>query len=149
MEEKQMTISQILDLITTLSCVALVVIVAYYTKNKVEIDRKAAAGDKMAKAQKMVEQVVEPLVIQAEKDGGTGTEKFTQVLNAILLILDMAHLPHPTSEYLHGMIEKGVTVMKQTQGLIDTFDGKKITDVATKPEQKIVAKTETTANKEQ
>ena len=59
------------------------------------------------------------------------------------MILDLAHLPHPTSQYLSGEIEKAVTAMKQTQGLIDGVDSN------SKPEHKIVAKTETTENKEQ
>lgn len=144
-----MSINQILDLSLVAVSVALTVIVAIYTKHKIEIDRKAQQGNQLAKAEQIVAKSVAPLVYQAEKEGGDGAEKFTQVLNGILMLLDLAHLPHPTSQYLSGEIEKAVTAMKQTQGLIDTFDGKKITDVVTKPEQKIVAKTETTANKEQ
>lgn len=144
-----MSINQILDLSLVAVSVALTAIVAIYAKYKIEIDRKAQQGNQLAKAEQIVAKSVAPLVYQAEKEGGDGAEKFTQVLNGILMLLDLAHLPHPTSQYLSGEIEKAVTAMKQTQGLIDTFDGKKITDVATKPEQKVVAKTETTANKEQ
>ncbi|WP_301049782.1 phage holin [Lactobacillus intestinalis] len=117
-----MTINQILDLILTGTSVALVVIVAVYTKHKIEIDRKAQQGNQIAKAEQIVAQVVSPLVYQAEKDGGEGTAKFTQVLNGILDILDLAHLPHPTSAYLSGEIEKSVATMKKTQGLIDTVN---------------------------
>ncbi len=120
--EVKMTINQILDLILTGTSVALVVIVAVYTKHKIEIDRKAQQGNQIAKAEQIVAQVVSPLVYQAEKDGGEGTAKFTQVLNGILDILDLAHLPHPTSAYLSGEIEKSVATMKKTQGLIDTVN---------------------------
>ena len=126
-----MTVSQISDVITTVCAVALVLIVWFYTRNKDKIEKRAAEGDKMAKSYEVVERVVEPLVIQAEKDGGTGEEKFTQVLNSIFIILDLAHLPHPTIQYLKGMIEKGVTAMKKTQSVIDTIDGQKVADTVT------------------
>ncbi len=48
--EVKMTINQILDLILTGTSVALVVIVAVYTKHKIEIDRKAQQGNQIAKA---------------------------------------------------------------------------------------------------
>lgn len=121
-----MTINQILDLSLVAVSVALTVIVAIYTKHKIEIDRKAQQGNQLAKAEQIVAKSVAPLVYQAEKEGGDGAEKFTQVLNGILMLLDLAHLPHPTSQYLSGEIEKAVTAMKQTQGLINTFDNKNI-----------------------
>lgn len=76
------------------------------------------------------------MVYQAEKEGGDGAEKFTQVLNGILMLLDLAHLPHPTSQYLSGEIEKAVTAMKQTQGLINTFDNKETTGTTINIEKK-------------
>lgn len=121
-----MSINQILDLSLVAVSVALTVIVAIYTKHKIEIDRKAQQGNQLAKAEQIVAKSVAPLVYQAEKEGGDGAEKFTQVLNGILMLLDLAHLPHPTSQYLIGEIEKAVTAMKQTQGLINTFDNKNI-----------------------
>ena len=138
-----MTVNQILDLVITVSSVALTVVVAIYAKHKVAIDKQAQKGNLMAKAEQIVAQSVATVVYQAEKDGGDGADKFTQVLNEVLMILDLAHLPHPTSQYLSGEIEKAVTAMKQTQGLIDAVDSN------SKPEQKIVAKTETAENKEQ
>lgn len=122
-----MSINQISDLIITLASVAMVVIVAFYTKHKTEIDRKAAEGDKMAKSQQMVAQIMEPLVFQAEKEGGTGVEKFTRVMNYAFDILDLAHLPHPTDAFMSGELEKGVTVMKKAQGLIDALNDKNTT----------------------
>lgn len=119
-----MTINQIMDLVITISSVALVVIVAIYTKNKVEIDRKAMQGNELAKAEQLVAKTVEPLVYQAEKNGGDGDAKFTQVLNTVLDILDLAHLPHPSSAFIGGEIEKSVAAMKKTQGLIDTVENK-------------------------
>lgn len=130
-----MTVNQILDLIINISSVALVVIVAVYTKHKIEIDKKAQTGNLMARAEQVVARAVEPLVYQAEKDGGTGEEKFTQVLNSILMILDIAHLPHPTAQYLHGEIEKSVTAMKQAQGLIDAVDGKNTVEASKKDDK--------------
>ena len=138
-----MTVNQILDLVITVSSVALTVVVAIYAKHKVVIDKQAQKGNLMAKAEQIVAQSVAPLVYQAEKDGGDGADKFTQVLNEVLMILDLAHLPHPTSQYLSGEIEKAVTAMKKTQGLIDAVDSN------SKPEQKILAKTETAENKKQ
>lgn len=119
-----MTINQIMDLIITISSVALVVIVAIYTKHKVEIDRKAMQGNELAKAEQLVAKTVEPLVYQAEKSGGDGDTKFTQVLNTVLGILDLAHLPHPSSQFIGGEIEKSVAAMKRTQNLIDTVEDK-------------------------
>lgn len=119
-----MTINQIMDLVITIASVALVVIVAIYTKNKVEIDRKAMQGDELAKAEQLVAKTVEPLVYQAEKSGGDGDTKFTQVLNTVLGILDLAHLPHPSSQFIGGEIEKSVAAMKRTQNLIDTVEDK-------------------------
>lgn len=119
-----MTINQIMDLVITISSVALVVIVAIYTKNKVEIDRKAMQGNELAKAEQLVAKTVEPLVYQAEKSGGDGDTKFTQVLNTVLGILDLAHLPHPSSQFIGGEIEKSVAAMKRTQNLIDTVEDK-------------------------
>lgn len=119
-----MTINQIMDLVITIASVALVVIVAIYTKNKVEIDRKAMQGNELAKAEQLVAKTVEPLVYQAEKNGGDGDAKFTQVLNTVLGILDLAHLPHPSSQFISGEIEKSVATMKKTQGLIDTVEDK-------------------------
>lgn len=119
-----MSINQILDLSLVAVSVALTAIVAIYTKHKIEIDRKAQQGNQLAKAEQIVAKSVAPLVYQAEKEGGDGAEKFTQVLNGILMLLDLAHLPHPISQYLSGEIEKAVTAMKQTQGLINSFDDK-------------------------
>lgn len=119
-----MTINQMLDLAVTLAGVALVIVVAVYTKYKIQIDKKAQQGDLIAKAEQVVARAVEPLVYQAEKNGGVGEAKFNWVLNALLTILDLAHLPHPTKEYLSGEIEKGVTAMKQTQGLINSLNNK-------------------------
>lgn len=119
-----MAINQIMDLVITISSVALVVIVAIYTKNKVEIDRKAMQGNELAKAEQLVAKTVEPLVYQAEKSGGDGDTKFTQVLNTVLGILDLAHLPHPSSQFIGGEIEKSVAAMKRTQNLIDTVEDK-------------------------
>lgn len=138
-----MTVNQILDLVITVSSVALTVVVAIYAKHKVAIDKQAQKGNLMAKAEQIVAQSVAPLVYQAEKDGGDGAEKFTQVLNEVLMILDLAHLPHPSSQFIGGEIEKAVTAMKQTQGLIDAVDSN------SKPEQKNMAQTEATENKEQ
>lgn len=122
-----MTVNQILDLVITVSSVALTVVVAIYAKHKVAIDKQAQKGNLMAKAEQIVAQSVAPLVYQAEKDGGDGADKFTQVLNEVLMILDLAHLPHPSSQFIGGEIEKAVTAMKQTQGLIDSVDGQATT----------------------
>ena len=116
-----MTINQTLNSIIILVSVALTVIVAIYAKHKIDIDKKAQQGSLIAKAEQVVAQAVTPLVYQAQKDGGDGEEKFKQVLDGLITILDLAHLPHPSKDYLSGEIEKSVTTMKQTQGLIDNL----------------------------
>ncbi|NRO05385.1 phage holin [Lactobacillus helveticus] len=65
--EIMMTINQMLDLGVTLVGVALVIVVAVYTKYKIQIDKKAQQGDLIAKAEQVVARAVEPLVYQAEK----------------------------------------------------------------------------------
>ena len=65
-----MSINQILDLSLVAVSVALTVIVAIYTKHKIEIDKKAQQGNQLAKAEQIVAKSVAPLVYQAEKEGG-------------------------------------------------------------------------------
>jgi LL-H family phage holin len=76
-----------------------------------------------------VAQSVSPLVYQAEKRGGDGEEKLNFVINGIDLLLTMAHLPHPTTSYVKGMVEKAVTAMNQAQSIADTVDKPKTTIV--------------------
>ena len=123
-----MTTNQIIDLIIVLIGVSWTVIVAIYVKNKVAIDKKAQQGNLLAKSEQVVAQSVMPLVYQAQKDGGEGVAKFNQVLDGLLAILDLAHLPHPTKEYLSGEIEKGVTTMKHTQEIINSISKSKKDD---------------------
>lgn len=124
-----MNFSHFLDLSLVAVSVAAVVVVSVYAKHKIAIDKKAAQGDLLAKAEKIVAQSVSPLVYQAEKRGGDGSDKLTFVVQGVLFLLDMAHLPHPSMDYLKGMIEKSVTAMKQTQSIADTVDQPKTTIV--------------------
>ena len=124
-----MSFSHILDLVLVATSVAAVIVVSVYAKHKIAIDRKAAQGDLLAKAEKIVAQSVSPLVYQAEKRGGDGEEKLTFVVQGVLLLLDMAHLPHPTMSFVKGMVEKSVTAMKQAQAIADTVDKPKTTIV--------------------
>lgn len=124
-----MSFSHILDLVLVVTSVAAVVVVSVYAKHKIEIDKKAAQGDLLAKAEKIVAQSVSPLVYQAEKRGGDGEDKLTFVVQGLFLLLDMAHLPHPTMSFVKGMVEKSVTAMKQTQVIADTVDKPKTTIV--------------------
>lgn len=124
-----MSFSHILDLILVATSVVAVIVVSVYAKHKIAIDRKAAQGDLLAKAEKIVAQSVSPLVYQAEKRGGDGEDKLTFVVQGVFLLLDMAHLPHPTMSFVKGMVEKSVIAMRQAQSIADTVDKPKTTIV--------------------
>lgn len=117
-----MNFNHLLDLALVAVSVAAVVVVSVYAKHKIAIDKKAAQGDLLAKAEKIVAQSVSPVVYQAEKRGGDGEDKLTFVVQGVFLLLDMAHLPHPTMSYVKGVVEKAVVAMKQTQSIADTVD---------------------------
>ena len=122
-----MSFSHILDLVLVATSVVAVIVVSIYAKHKIAIDRKAAQGDLLAKAEKIVAQSVSPLVYQAEKRGGDGEDKLTFVVQGVFLLLDMAHLPHPTMSFVKGMVEKSVLAMRQAQTIADTVDKPKTT----------------------
>ena len=124
-----MSVNQLLDLSIVAVSVAAVVVASVYAKHKIAIDKKAAQGDLLAKAEKIVAQSVSPLVYQAEKRGGDGEEKLTFVVQGVFLLLDMAHLPHPTMSFVKGMVEKSVLAMRQAQSIADTVDKPKTTIV--------------------
>lgn len=125
-----MSFSHLLDLVLVVTSVVAVVVASVYAKHKIAIDKKAAQGDLLAKAEKIVAQSVSPLVYQAEKRGGSGEDKLTFVVQGLFLLLDMAHLPHPTMSFVKGMVEKAVVAMKQTQAIADTVDKPKTTIVS-------------------
>lgn len=122
-----MNVNQLLDLAIVGVSVVAVIVVSVYAKHKIAIDKKAAQGDLLAKAEKIVAQSVSPLVYQAEKRGGDGEDKLAFVVQGLFLLLDMAHLPHPTMSFVKGMVEKSVTAMKQAQAIADTVDKPKTT----------------------
>ena len=124
-----MSFSHLLDLMVVAVSVVAVVVVSVYAKHKIEIDKKAAQGDLLAKSEKIIAQSVSPLVYQAEKRGGDGEDKLTFVVQGLFLLLDMAHLPHPTMSFVKGYVEKSVTAMKQAQSIADTVDKPKTTIV--------------------
>lgn len=124
-----MNFSHLLDLVLVVTSVVAVIVVSVYAKHKIAIDKKAAQGDLLAKAEKIVAQSVSPLVYQAEKRGGDGEDKLTFVVQGVFLLLDMAHLPHPTMSFVKGMAEKAVLAMKQAQTIADTVDKPKTTIV--------------------
>ena len=124
-----MSVNQLLDLAIVVTSVAAVVIVSFYTKHKIEIDERAAKGDRVAMAQQIVAQAVTPLVYQAEKRGGAGEEKMDFVINGLNLILSLAHLPALPASFLKGLAEKAVVAMKQAQSIADTVDKPKTTIV--------------------
>lgn len=117
-----MSFSHLLDLMVVAVSVAAVVIVSSYAKHKIEIDERAAKGDRVAMAQQIVAQAVTPLVYQAEKRGGAGEDKMDFVINGLNLILSLAHLPSLPASFLKGLAEKAVVAMKQTQAISDTID---------------------------
>lgn len=117
-----MSFNHLLDLAIVILSATAVIVASVYAKHKIAIDKKAAQGDLLAKAEKIVAQSVSPLVYQAEKRGGDGEDKLTFVVQGLFLLLDMAHLPHPTMSFVKGMVEKSVTAMKQAQSIADTVD---------------------------
>nr|DAJ54860.1 MAG TPA: holin [Caudoviricetes sp.] len=125
-----MSFSHILDLMVVAVSVAAVVVVSVYAKHKITIDKRAEQGDLLAKSEKIIAQSVSPLVYQAEKRGGDGEDKLTFVVQGLFLLLDMAHLPHPTMSFVKGYVEKAVTAMKQAQSIADTVDKPKTTIVS-------------------
>ena len=96
---------------------------------EIEIDERAAKGDRVAMSQQIVAQAVTPLVYQAEKRGGAGEEKMDFVIDGLNLILSLAHLPALPASFLKGLAEKAVVAMKQTQAIADTVDKPKTTIV--------------------
>lgn len=124
-----MSFNHLLDLVLVATSVVAVIVVSVYAKHKIAIDKKAAQGDLLAKAEKIVAQSVSPLVYQAEKRGGDGEDKLTFVVQGLFLLLDMAHLPHPTTSFVKGTVEKAVLAMKQAQTIADTVDKPKTTIV--------------------
>ncbi|MBP2057914.1 LL-H family phage holin [Lactobacillus colini] len=111
-------IKEITDIVMIVVGVAVAGLGAYYVKNKVSIDKKAQEGDNFAKATKYIATHAQSLVYQAEKNGGSGDEKLSFVVNAITTALSLAHLPNPGEAFIKGEIEKSVKVMKSTSDTI-------------------------------
>lgn len=117
-----MNFNHLLDLIVVVVSVVTVAIASVYAKYKLEIDKRAAKGNLVAKAEQIAAQAVTPLVYQAEKRGGSGEEKLNFVLNAINMILALGHLPALPASFIKGLIEKAVETMRQAQSIIDVVD---------------------------
>lgn len=136
-----MNFEQIGDLIVVVMSAVAVIIFYVYSKNKIAIDKKAMQGDRLAKAEKMIANSASAIVYQTEKDGGSGQEKLVSALNYLTAILDMAHLPHPSTAYIKGEIEKSVTTMKQTKNAVESMQTvtgqyKSVEKTETKKEEK-------------
>lgn len=116
-----MNFEQIGDLIVVVMSVLAVIIFYIYSKNKTIIDKKAEQGDLLAKAEKMIANSVDAIVYQTEKEGGDGKAKKVAAYNYLMAILDLAHLPHPSTAYVNGEIEKSVATMNQTKDFVDTL----------------------------
>ena len=124
-----MSLGQITDLVVVVLSVVVTIIFYFYSKHKIEIDKKALQGDALAKAEQMIARSAGAIVFQTDKEGGSGQEKLANAFNYLTAILDMAHLPHPSTAYIKGEIEKSVTAMKQAQAIADTVDKSKTTIV--------------------
>lgn len=111
----------ITDSIIVVLSVAVTIIFYVYSKNKIEIDKKAMQGDALAKAEQMIAKSAGAIVFQTDKEGGSGEEKLVSAFNYLTNILDMAHLPHPSTAYIKGEIEKSVTTMKQTKNAVESM----------------------------
>ena len=124
-----MSLGQITDLVIVVLSVVVTIIFYFYSKHKIEIDKKALQGDALAKSEQMIARSAGAIVFQTDKEGGSGQEKLVNAFNYLTAILDMAHLPHPSTAYIKGEIEKSVTTMKQAQSIADTVDRPKTTVV--------------------
>ncbi|MGP3254577.1 phage holin [Lactobacillus paragasseri] len=116
-----MSLGQITDLVVVVLSVVVTIIFYFYSKHKIEIDKKALQGDALAKAEQMIARSAGAIVFQTDKEGGSGQEKLVNAFNYLTSILDMAHLPHPSTAYIKGEIEKSVTTMKQTKNAVESM----------------------------
>lgn len=116
-----MSLGQITDLVIVVLSVVVTIIFYFYSKHKIEIDKKALQGDALAKAEQMIARSAGAIVFQTDKEGGSGQEKLVNAFNYLTAILDMAHLPHPSTAYIKGEIEKSVTTMKQTKNVVESM----------------------------
>lgn len=116
-----MSLGQITDLVIVVLSVVVTIIFYFYSKHKIEIDKKALQGDELAKAEQMIARSAGAIVFQTDKEGGSGQEKLVSAYNYLTAILDMAHLPHPSTAYIKGEIEKSVTTMKQTKNAVESM----------------------------
>ena len=136
-----MSLGQITDLVIVVLSVVVTIIFYFYSKHKIEIDKKALQGDALAKAEQMIARSAGAIVFQTDKEGGSGQEKLVSAYNYLTAILDMAHLPHPSTAYIKGEIEKSVTTMKQTKNAVEnmqtvTGQYKPVEKTETKKEEK-------------
>ena len=125
----------IADSVIVVLSVAVTIIFYVYSKNKIAIDKKAMQGDALAKAEKMIANSANAIVYQTEKEGGSGKEKLVAAFNALINILDMAHLPHPSTAYIKGEIEKSVATMNQTKDFVDTLQKATVVEEKKKEEK--------------
>lgn len=116
-----MSLGQITDLVVVVLSVVVTIIFYFYSKHKIEIDKKALQGDALAKAEQMIARSAGAIVFQTDKEGGSGQEKLINAFKYLTAILDMAHLPHPSAAYIKGEIEKSVATMKQTKNAVESM----------------------------
>ncbi len=116
-----MSLGQITDLVIVALSVVVTIIFYFYSKHKIEIDKKALQGDALAKAEQMIARSAGAIVFQTDKEGGSGQEKLVSAFNYLTAILDMAHLPHPSTAYIKGEIEKSITTMKQAKNAVESI----------------------------
>lgn len=136
-----MSLGQITDLVVVVLSVVVTIIFYFYSKHKIEIDKKALQGDALAKAEQMIARSAGAIVFQTDKEGGSDQEKLVNAFNYLTAILDMAHLPHPSTAYIKGEIEKSVTTMKQTKNAVESMQTvtgqyKSVEKTETKKEEK-------------
>ena len=116
-----MSLGQITDLVVVVLSVVVTIIFYFYSKHKIEIDKKALQGDALAKSEQMIAKSAGAIVFQTDKEGGSGQETLVNAFNYLTAILDMAHLPHPSTAYIKGEIEKSVTTMKQIKNAVESM----------------------------
>ena len=118
-----MTIKDWIYLGITIASYLLAIIAGVYAKDKAKINRATRAGQALDVLGKLATNAVH----EAEYIGGSGQEKREFASEIITQGLSWFNIKGVTPNQVNGAIEKAVAAMKQTQGLIDSVDGKATT----------------------
>lgn len=118
-----MTIKDWIYLGITIASYIIAIIAGVYARNKAKINATTKAGQALDVLGKLATNAVH----EAEYIGGSGQEKREFASEIITQGLSWFNIKGVTPNQVNGAIEKAVAAMKQTQGLIDSVDGKATT----------------------